>query len=246
MKIKVINPVLQTEEELREEEHYIQGAVRPGVQIELACLQNGFPSVESELSHAVNTGELAAQLLRQDLSEFDGVFVNCFDDPGVLACREALTIPICGGYVPSMLTAMFLGDRIGIITTDPRCIPNEKRKARAYGFEHRLAAVGCVSIPVTDLLSCQDQLLQALADECERLYTKQQTDAICLGCTVMARVWQGLQQELRRRGCPVRVVEPMKTGLYWLENMVQLQYTNSLGLHLDLDHMKWAQGQLPV
>jgi len=241
MRLLIISPVTQTDLERDEEERYIQSLMGDQVEVELKNIHFGFPSVESDLSHTVNAAELIVELLRRDLSGVDGVFINCFDDPGVTACREALEIPVFGGYVPSMLTAMSLGERIGVITTDPSCIANEERKARAYGFDRRLVEVGCASINVVDLLNDPRKLMLTLADECERLHKDARVDVICLGCTVMSRVWKALQAELKHRGCSVYVVEPMITGLYWLKNSVELGYSNSFHLGHTLEAIRWNQ-----
>ena len=239
MQIKVISPVVGSLSSLEDEQITLNNASRPGTTLDLHYLDFGFPSVESELSHTVNAAQVIVETLRSDCSHYDGIFINCFDDPGVLPLREALSIPVCGGYVPSMLTAMSLGDRIAVITTDERCIPNENRKARTYGFDHHLAAVGCVSIAVVDLLTQQEELLDRVAAECERLYRDYQVNVVCLGCTVMAGIWKPLQKRLALHGCPVYVVEPMTTGIHWLENLIDMGYTNSLGLNLTLDTLKW-------
>lgn len=239
MRIKVISPVVGPQTDLKKELILLNQVVHPGTSLDLHYLEFGFPSVESELSHTVNAAQVIVETLRSDLSSYDGIFVNCFDDPGVLPLREALTIPVCGGYVPSMLTAMSLGERIAVITTDERCIPNEERKARMYQFDRHLVTVGCVSIAVVDLLERQEELLERLAEECQRLYRDYRVNAICLGCTVMSSIYNPLRKLLAQQGCPVHIVEPMATGIHWLENMIRTGHTNSLGLNLNLDALKW-------
>lgn len=238
MQIKVISPIVGSQPDLEAEQVVPHGAARPGTALELHYLNKGFPSVESELSDTVNSAQVIVETLQADCDRYDGIFINCFDDPGVLSLREALPIPVCGGYVPSMLTAMSLGERVAVITTDERCIPMEERKARMYGFDRHLVAVGCVSIAVVDLLEKRDELLNRLVQECERLHREYRADAVCLGCTVMAGLWKSLREQLKQRGCPIQVVEPLTTGIHWLENLIDMGYTNSRGLSLNLDALK--------
>ena len=42
---------------------------------------------------------------------FDGIYVNCFDDPGVYACRELGRLPVIGPY-QSALFKMCIRDRL--------------------------------------------------------------------------------------------------------------------------------------
>ncbi|MCE5236648.1 MAG: aspartate/glutamate racemase family protein [Clostridiaceae bacterium] len=242
MLLRVIDPVTGfTKKDIEEELETMRRCVHKGTELELISLDNGFPSIESELSHTINSAETVIRAIRAMSGNCDGIFVNCFDDPAVIACREALSIPVYGGYIPSMLTAMSLGERIAVITTDERCIPNEERKARMYGLDGRLKAVSSISISVVDLLEKRGELTEKLADECERLYRRYRINAVCLGCTVMSGVIGGLRKKVNERGCNVQVVDPMTVGIRWLENIVELGYSNSLGLGLDLEGLKWSR-----
>ncbi|MDV6277188.1 aspartate/glutamate racemase family protein [Rhodococcus erythropolis] len=53
----------------------------------------------------------------------DGVFITCFVDPRVQAAREIVDAPVVGGFEPSFLTAMSLGDRVGVVTILPNVVP---------------------------------------------------------------------------------------------------------------------------
>ena len=88
-----------------------------------------------------NGTEVVREGLRAAERGAEGIFVNCFDDPGVQALREMVDIPVYGGYVPSILTALSLGGRVGIITTDHDGIANEERKARTEGFDGKIFSV---------------------------------------------------------------------------------------------------------
>ena len=93
MQIKVISPVVGSQSDLEAERMVLHQAARPGTALDLHYLDLGFPAVESELSHTVNAAQVIMETLRADHTCYDGVFINCFDDPGVLPLREALSIP---------------------------------------------------------------------------------------------------------------------------------------------------------
>ena len=106
MKIKVIDAVVKDSDRLRTNEQYIRESLRPDTEIDFAHMAKGFPSVECELHAAFNKPQIIAAAIQAERDGFDGVFVNCFDDPGVYECRELLSIPVFGGYVPAMMTEL--------------------------------------------------------------------------------------------------------------------------------------------
>ena len=143
-----------------------------------------------------------------------------------------------GGYQSAVSTAHLIADRFAIITTDQAGILSEERKAHAFGLHP--AAIRAVDMDVLELRDDQSELLRRLTTACIDLWNTHQTSAVVLGCTGMHGVAADLQQQLREAGCPVTVVEPLKTGMVQLEMLAKLGYTNHMsGLHLAMDSLKW-------
>lgn len=227
MKLTVIVPVSGYTEDMGAESiSFLRPLLHPDTEVECVSLERGFPSVECELHVAFNAPEiiLAAKAAWEGGS--DGVFVNCFDDPGVTACRELLPIPVLGGYQATVGMARLLADRCAVITTDMAGVLSEERKARACGF--RPAAIRSVDMGVLDLRADHSELLDRLEKACLDLWETEHTGAIALGCTGMYAVVPELQQRLRAAGCPATVVEPFVTGVTQLETMVRLGYSNHM------------------
>jgi allantoin racemase len=236
MELRVITPVkLDTAGEMEEGiALYSERFLRPDTRLSFVSLSNGCACIESE-AHALTNGPETLALARQaERDGVDGVFINCFDDPAVFACRECMRIPIFGAYAPAVLTALGLAERIGIITTDVPGILSEERKARQWGISERIGAIRCVDMGVAGLLARKDDLVATLTKTCLDIHEKDRIHAVCLGCTGMAYAVDDLFGRLKEMGCPICVVEPVQAALTWLERTVVMGHSNSLGLSIEI------------
>ena len=239
MKLTIIIPVTDMAADAGKEEiDRIRSRLLPDTELEAVVIEKGFPAIESELHAVFNAPSvvLAAKAAYQRGS--DGVFVDCFDDPGVLACRELLPIPVLGGYRPALGMAQLLAERFAVITTDRAGILSEERKARANGF--RPAAIRAVDMQVLELRDDGEELLRRLTAACLDLWETERCTAVVLGCTGMCGVAGRLQQSLQEAGAPVTVVEPYSTGLLQLETLVRLGFSGHIpDLALAVDRLDW-------
>lgn len=235
MKLTVINSVVNLPSNVfYAMRPYLASLVRPDTEIEYVGIQSGFPSIESDMHGMFNGTEVVREGLRAAERGAEGIFVNCFDDPGVQALREMVDIPVYGGYVPSILTALSLGGRVGIITTDHDGIANEERKARTEGFDGKISSVVPADMMVGEVFG-GDGVDERLADVCMRMHDEDRIDCVVLGCTGMQQAVARLRERLSSALCPVTVVEPLGAGVTYLERSVALGLTNSLHIGLTLE-----------
>lgn len=183
MRILVINP--NTSEEMtRDIGEQARRYARPGTEIEAISPAWGPRSIEGHYEE-----ELAAVAMLQTLetraSEFDGVVVACYGDPGLYAAREICPVPVVGIAEASMLMACNVAHTFSIVTVLPRVIPMLQDVVRRVGLESRCASVRGTPLSV---LACERDpsaagreiviaARQAIADD--------GAEAICLGCAGM-------------------------------------------------------------
>lgn len=241
MKLTIIAPVYGFAADMNAgSAAFLRPYLHPDTELEFLSLKQGFPSVECELHAAFNAPEVVRTAKAAWERGSDGIFVNCFDDPGVFACRELLPIPVLGGYQAAMSTARLLADRWAVITTDQTGVLSEERKARAWDF--RPAAIRSVEMGVLALCEDHTALLDRLETVCRTLWNEKRVGAVVLGCTCMYTVAAELQRRLRESGCPMTVVEPFLTGVTRLENLMRLGCSNHVsGAALALDKLKWYE-----
>jgi Asp/Glu/hydantoin racemase len=102
--------------------------------------------------HPLTEFRCAAQTIRNALEAeragYDAFVIGHFQEPGLLQVRAALDIPVIGLGEASMLAALSMGGRIGLVTIDPCFIDWHERQVIAHGFGQRVAGVRAIK---TDL-----------------------------------------------------------------------------------------------
>ena len=77
---------------------------------------------------------------------YDAFVIGHFQEPGLLEIRGALDIPVIGLGEATMLAALSMGRRIGLVTIDPAFIEWHERQVRAHGLEQRVAGVSAIQM----------------------------------------------------------------------------------------------------
>jgi allantoin racemase len=109
-----------------------------------------------------------------------------------------------------MHMASMLGHTFSVITVMQSLRPMFENQAKVYGLQDKLASVRGVEIPVLDLESDPDRLVQSLADEAQAAVDQDGAHVMLFGCTGMIGAAQGVERELARRGYPdVPVLDSM-------------------------------------
>ena len=241
MKIKLITAVTGISDEKKKlQKDYLEKYINNTTYVDFDYVGYGFPSIESETHGIFNATEIIQKAIIAEKDGYDGIFVNCFDDPGVFAIRELVKIPVYGGYLPSVLTALSLGERIGIITTDRNAILSEERKAVHVGIKDRIAAIEPVELGVLELGN-KDLLIKKLIEICSKYEKEYRIQAASFGCTGMYYIIDELRARLKMQGCNIVVIEPLVTGIKFLETIIQLGFTNSLNYKLNMNNIKWIR-----
>lgn len=241
MKIKLITAVTGISDEKKQlQKDYLKKYINSTTYIDFDYVGYGFPSIESETQGIFNATEIIQKAITAEQDGYDGVFVNCFDDPGVFALRELLKIPVYGGYLPSVLTALASGERIGIITTDRNGILSEERKAAHIGIKEKIVAIEPVELGVLELGN-KDLLIKKLIEICLKYDKEYRIQAASFGCTGMYYIIDELRTRLKAQGCSIVVIEPLATGIKFLEMIIQLGFTNSLNYNLNMSSLKWMR-----
>jgi len=242
LKIKLITAVTGISDEKKKlQKDYLEKYINNTTYIDFDYVGYGFPSIESETHGIFNATEIIQKAIIAEKDGYDGIFVNCFDDPGVFAVRELVKIPVYGGYLPSVLTALSLGERIGIITTDRNGILSEERKAVHVGIKDRIAVIEPVKLGVLELGDNENLLIKKLIEICSKYEEEYRIQAVSLGCTGMYYIIDKLRVRLKMQGYNIVVIEPLATGIKFLETIIQLGFTNSLNYNLNMNNIKWIR-----
>ncbi|OZI62381.1 aspartate/glutamate racemase family protein [Bordetella genomosp. 11] len=180
-----------------------------GPRIVCLTLREGPPGIQTQMDVESVTLPLVRMVQGLDREHGDaaaGYVIACFSDPGLHAVREATSKPVLGISECGILTAMTLGQRVGVIAILRQSLPRHGRMFGAMGIGGRIAAELPLGLGVVELADAA-RTRERLAGVGRQLRDAHQADVIVLGCAGMAAYREWLQAEV---GLPV--VEPTQAA----------------------------------
>ena len=225
MRIKVVLPINHTGLNLATREE-IAPAIAPDTEFDIANLVDGPEFIENRFDdfRAVQGIIRIGRQAEQD--GFDGIFVDCFTEPGVEVLRECVSIPVLGAFGPALLTANAIAQRYAIITAVPGVVPLYIQMVRGLGQTENVVTIRHVNMPVQEMVN-RDRLLDNLfAESVEAV--RMGAQAIVLGCTGMLGVSQELQERLNQSSAPASLIDPTLAGICMLQGLIRQRLRASL------------------
>jgi len=207
--------------------NYLEEIKSPDIEIEVVNIKAGPSSIETFYDEAFALPGIL-KTVNEYKTRCDAIVINCFADPGINAARELIDIPVVGPAEASMMIALMLGHKFGVISTFRNTGPWVELQTRNMGIEQRLAGAVGIDIPVLELGSDLKKTARYLVDAARDLIESKGAEVIILGCTGMAPVARIVKEELE-----VPVIEPMATAFKVAELIVSLKLTHSkTGLYM--------------
>jgi allantoin racemase len=127
---------------------YLDEAAGPDVKFEV----HGLDPPDRHF-HALTEFRCAAQTIRNALEAerggYDAFVIGHFQEPGLLEIRGALDIPVIGLGEASLLAALSMGGRLGLVTIDPAFIDWHERQVRMHCLDRRIVGVRAVQMDLT-------------------------------------------------------------------------------------------------
>lgn len=199
MKILVVNPntTASMTDKIRETAVAIAA---PGTEIVAVNPADGPVSIEGHYDEAWCLPGLLTEAKKGEAAGADALVIACFDDPGLDACRELLTIPVIGICEAAMATASMVGHGFSVVTTLPRAVPIIEALAFKYGYERHCRKVRSAEIPVLALEEEGGAAAAKVREEVLKAIEEDHAEAILLGCAGMTDLAASLTEET---GVPV-------------------------------------------
>jgi Asp/Glu/hydantoin racemase len=117
----------------------------PGIKFEVHGLDP-----PDHLFHPLTELRCAAQTIRNALDAeragYDAFVIGHFQEPGLLEIRGAVDMPVVGLGEATMLAALSMGSKLGLVTIDPIFIEWHERQVRACGLGERVAGVRAIRV----------------------------------------------------------------------------------------------------
>lgn len=172
--------------------------VDSNVEFECLTLAEGPPGIETQ-RHVDGVVMPLCRLIESHDNQASAFVIACFSDPGLHAARASTGKPVLGIAESGLLTALTLGDRVGVIAILAASIPRHARFIRALGIDSRFAGELAVGLGVTELAN-EDVTHGRMIEVGRRLADDKGADVLVMGCAGMARYRDRLEQTL---GLPV-------------------------------------------
>ena len=100
--------------------------------------------------------EAIASSIKAGRSGYDGYLIGHFQDSGLYEARAASPLPVIALGEASMLYACQYGQKVGIVTINPRFIPGHTHQISKYGLQHRVSGVHALAFEPGDILAAFD------------------------------------------------------------------------------------------
>lgn len=226
MQIRVVIPVLHSDELVDKCRHEYDQAAAPDVRMSYACLAVGTSTIESRYDLALAQPDTIRCCVAAEEEGVDAVVIACFGDPGGDGAKEATSIPIVGEGEAALHVAGLLGRRLSIITVQQQTVPFMAAMAERAGFASALASVRPVEAGVMDFgLSCVPDVVRQAAAAVE----EDGAEVIVMGCTgtgvdMVPQITRLLEE---RVGAQVPVVDPVRAAVSLAELCVRHGYRPS-------------------
>ncbi|HSV79637.1 MAG TPA: aspartate/glutamate racemase family protein [Ramlibacter sp.] len=196
----------------------VEAALPAGTRARTLGVDWGTPSVETRIDAAVASVAVLDVLAQQQ--GMQGVLVAAFGDPGLLAARELLDVPVVGIGESALLRARELGD-FAILTLQPASVPLVAELVRANHCEDRCVAIAALPVAVLDAAD-PGALRERLAEHAVRLARSWRIQSVVLGGAPL-----GLHAEHLSGLLGLPCINPVAAGL---------QRLAALAAQQDLEH----------
>ncbi|MDX3985954.1 MAG: aspartate/glutamate racemase family protein [Achromobacter sp.] len=188
----------------------IERAVAPfrRLPLELRCLTStdGPAGIQTQAEADACIAPMA-QLFLQEAPTTDAFVVACFSDPGLHGLRDLVSAPVMGIGECSVLTAMSMATRIGVIAIAGASIARHLRYFRAMGVADRICGELALDMKVSELADTELAFARMVAVG-RTLRDAHGADVLIMGCAGMADLRDRLED-----ACRLPVVEPTQAAV---------------------------------
>ena len=196
--------------------------VSSNTKIDVLNLEKAPEAIENHYNVALAAPATVEAVMEAERKGYDAVVICCFDDPGLHAARESVSIPVVGLGETSFTTALLLGNKFAVISTGKNSGAIYERKAMELGLTKRLAYSSGIDIPVLKLTEDKAKVKQQLLEEARKAVDGFGAEVVVLGCGGMMSLSEELSEILE-----VPVVDPLPVTVKMAETLAGLGLKHS-------------------
>lgn len=161
---------------------HLEACVSPGTRIDIRGI-TPFDSYAHPLVEFRCAREMICNAIQAERDGYDAFVVGHFQDAGLYEARSVVDIPVIGLGEATMLWCCQLGQRIGIVTINPRFIPWFHHQIGKYGLRERVTGVHAMTFEPGQILGAYGDA--AKAAEVKALFEAQGRPLVAEGIDVL-------------------------------------------------------------
>ena len=200
---------------------------RDDLTISHSLLEVGPSSIESEFDEALAAPDTIRVAIEAEDAGANAVIIDCMGDPGINACREAVSIPVLGAGQTAMHLANMLGHRFSFVTVLDRIKPMIDKIIGSYGLSQKYASFQSIDVPVLELAHDISALNAALSEKAIVSIEEDGADVIILGCTGFFGCADAIRATLLKAGYDVPVIDPIPVAVHMAEALIKSGLSHS-------------------
>lgn len=169
----------------------------PNTQIVKRYLSRGISSMEQYVYNGFryfNCVDILKCMVKAEQDGYDAVIGICWLDPAIDAAKQLLDIPVIGPAKTSMHFACLVGDKIAVVTSDDRFIPDMNRLIKNYNMSNNMIqpkSVRSLTLATKDILDCITNnhlpIIEDFINVCKTCI-EDGADVIIIGCGIIAPI----------------------------------------------------------
>ena len=186
------------------------------VEIDVLTAPFGVAYIETRCEAAVGAYAVLT-LLAEHHQGYDAAVVAAFGDPGLMAAKEMLPIPVVGLTEAALFGAASLGARFSIVAISSRIRAWYRETVEMHGLHGRLASIRCLEDAPGDIGAIQTDKAEQLVALCCAAAQQDGADVVIIAGAPLA----GLARSVASR-IPVPIVDPVASAVRHAETLAAL------------------------
>ncbi len=188
----------------------------PGTVLVPLTAPRGVPYIATRAEAQIG-GAVALEMLAEEHRNVDAAIIAAFGDPGLLAARELLDIPVIGMAEAAMLAACMLGRSFAIVTFASALGPWYRECVEMHGLSGRCAGIRMLDGAFRSISDVQEEKEELLVELANRAVVELEADVVILAGAPLA----GLARKVKSR-ISVPVIDQVQAAVKLAESILAL------------------------
>ena len=205
-----------------------QDAYRNVAGVDFVGIDQGKDPVVTFSDVELNIPGILNRIVRAQKEGYRAAIVGCFGDPGLIAARQLVSIPVIGPGETALAVASTLGDRILLIEPQKDLVYVTERMVYAYGLKDKVVGVRSLDEKGAQaaITRCASDVRHA-AETCLQGVKETGAQVIVLGCIGFCLMVEEIDRFLKENGFSCPIIEPGILSMEYAKMLLGLRLNQS-------------------